>query len=210
MLRSKVCALCLSRPAVQVDPPELRLGVVAGRVVDRVRRAGPPVDGQRAAATVGGRRRVGVRQKGDLVRVLRVARAQRDASATVNRGLEAGRAAPPGLELIVPVVRDPRVASVIVMVVRVLVVRVVRGVHDRRVASVIVMVVRVLVVRVVRGVHDRRVASVIVMADRVPAVAVEDDLGLPREATLELMVASGVTVPVALQVLVGRVALVIV
>ena len=127
-----------------------------------------------------------MRQKGDLVRVLRVARAQRDASATVNRGLEAGRAAPPGLELIVPVVRDPRVASVIVMV------------------------VRVLVVRVVRGVHDRRVVLVIVMADRVPAVAVEDDLGLPREATLELMVASGVTVPVALQVLVGRVALVIV
>ena len=113
-----------------------------GPLVVPAQPGGQPVDGPQAAVTVVGRRRVGQRQKGDLVRVLQVARTGRDGSATVNHGLGAGKAVRPGSELIVPVLRDPRVALVIGMVVRV---RVVRGVRGPRVALVIGMVVRVLV-----------------------------------------------------------------
>ena len=151
MLRSKVCALCLSCLVVQVDLPELRLGAVVGPLVVPAQPGGQPVDGPQAAVTVVGRRRVGQRQKGDLVRVLQVARTGRDGSATVNHGLGAGKAVRPGSELIVPVLRDPRVALVIGMVVRVLV----RG---RRVDSGIAPVLKVVHRRV--GLQSAPVAVV--------------------------------------------------
>ena len=137
----------------------------AGLPVDPAPLIGQRVDVRPAEGTVAAQQRVGLRLKVDSARDQRPAKAGRAAWETVIRDQAAGREVPPGLESIVPLVRELRVAIPTVMVGRALVVPVVRQVRDRRVVLVIGPAVKAVRRRVV---HRSATAAV---SGRPPSLA---------------------------------------